>query len=138
MNRERWLLFISILIFASVGVYYLRPDLGLMAKKKIVRLTARKSALKPAFPVRFTDRRFAEVAMKGEVVNEQTPWGRNPFLTEEEVTGKKESRRNEYLQVKSIILGPPQSVATVNGHTVVVGEKIGEETVKEIRPEGVV
>ena len=76
--------------------------------------------------------------MEGEVVNDQTPWGRNPFLTEEEVTGKRESKPNEYLQVKSIILGPPQSVATVNGQTVVVGEYIGEETVKEIRPEGVV
>ncbi|MFQ5902637.1 MAG: hypothetical protein ACE5JO_03010 [Candidatus Binatia bacterium] len=136
MNRDRWLLLISILIFVGLAVYYLSPGLvALLIRKKTSSIAARSSAPQP-LPQGFTGRSFAEVKVKGEVVDDQTPWGRNPFLTEEEAGGK--SPGSDGLQVKTIIMGQPKPVATVDGRTVVVGEKVGEETVKEIRPDAVV
>ena len=134
MNRDRWLLSISILIFMGLGVYYLRPVLRSLTRKKAASVVARPSAPQPV-PRGFTGRTFSEIRIKSEVVDESTPWGRNPFLTEEE---EARGRGDEGLQVKTIIVGQPKSVATIDGRTVVVGEKIGEETVIEIRPDGVV
>lgn len=143
MNRERWLLLISILIFTGLGVHYLRPGwLTQLTKKKMASMAA-KPQLPQAAPQGVTGRRLPEVRevkVQGEVIDENTPWGRNPFLTEAEaargnapVTGVLEG-----LKVKSIIMGRPKSVATIDGKTVAVGEKIGEETVVEIRQDSVV
>ncbi len=119
----------------SLGVYYLRPVLRSLTRKKAASVVARPSAPQPVLQ-RFTGQGLAEVRVKSEVVDERTPWGRNPFLTEEEA--RRKSPGSDGLQVNTIIIGRPKSVATVDGRTVVVGEKIGEETVMEIRPDGVV
>lgn len=133
MNRDRWLLLISILIFAGLAVYYLRPGwVALLTRKKAPSVVA-----KPSAPQGTAGQSFAEVGMRGEVVDARTPWGRNPFLTEEEEARAK-ARGSDGLQVKTVIVGKPKSVATVDGRTVVVGEKVGEETVAEIRSDAVV
>lgn len=131
MNRERLLLLISILIFGGMAVYYLRPErVGVLAGKKAITVAAKPT------PQRVTDQNLPEVKVQGEVVDASTPWGRNPFLTEEETKGKISG--SDGLQVKAIIVGRPKSVATIDGRTVTVGERIGEETVWEIRSDAVV
>lgn len=79
-----------------------------------------------------------QTSIQSETINEQSPWGRNPFLTEEEEAAKGKNRGGDGMQVKAIIVGQPKSVATIDGRTVTVGERIGEETVWEILPDAVV
>lgn len=79
----------------------------------------------------------ADAKAPRESVDENTPWGRTPFLTEAEMNGAK-SPGTGGLKIKAIIVGRPKSVATIDGKSVAVGEKIGEETVVEIRPDAVV
>ena len=140
MNRERWLLLTSILIFAGLGVYYLRPGwIGDVAKKKSSGTTARPQPV----PEGISGRRSAEVAeakVRSEVVDESTSWGRTPFLTESEAARGKALGTSglDGLRIKAIIMGRPRSVAMIDGRTVAVGEKIGEETVVEIRKDSVV
>lgn len=67
----------------GLGVYYLRPVLRSLTRKKAARVVAKSTAPQPV-PQRFTGQGLAEVRVKSEVVDESTPWGRNPFLTEEE------------------------------------------------------
>ena len=139
MNRDRWLLLVSVLLLSGTAVYYVRPEWmtfrpgkkmpAVVAKPSSSSSTASQGAASPALP---------PVAVKSETVDEQTPWGRNPFLTGEEETGKAKSRESDGLQVKAIIVGRPKSVATIDGRTVTVGEKVGEEIVSEIRPDAVV
>jgi hypothetical protein len=68
--------------------------------------------------------------------DEALEWGRNPFLTPEEET--KKPSLPDGLQVKAIITGPPRSIATVDGKTIMVGDKVGEEIVREIHSDSVV
>ncbi len=136
MNRERWLLLISILLFVGVAVYYLRPGwVGLLAGKKALTAVAKPSPPRTA-PQGATEPNLPQVTVQAETVDVSTPWGRNPFLTEEEAKGR--GQGSDGLQVKAIIVGKPKSVATIDGRTVAVGERIGEETVWEIRPDAVV
>lgn len=136
MNRERWLLLISILIFVGLVAYYLRPGwIGLLAGKKALTVVAKLSPPQTASQG-VTEPNLPQVTVQAETVDATTPWGRNPFLTEEESKGK--SQGGDGLKVKAIIVGKPQSVATIDGRAVVVGERIGEETVWEIRPDAVV
>lgn len=141
MNRERSLLIGAIVLFCGSGLYYFYPRLagqGLAGKRTATR-TAAESVAQPVAP---QARRAAapqssrEAGGLREIVDEKTPWGRNPFLTEEEVA--RGSRPGTELTVKSIIAGRPRSVATIDGRTVLVGEMVGEETVVEIRPDAVV
>ena len=77
-------------------------------------------------------------------------WGRNPFLTREEVNSL---RKKETLptpptsgiispfpqwEVKSIFTSGSSRVATVNDHIVKVGDFLGEEMILEIREDSVV
>lgn len=140
MNRERRLLLISILIFTALGVYYLRPGWLTQLSKKKITSTAAKPQPPQAAPQGITGKGLPEVKVQSEVIDENTPWGRNPFLTEAEA-----ARGNapvtaglDGLKVKAIIMGRPKPVATIDGKTVAVGEKIGEETVVEIRQDSVV
>lgn len=136
MNRDRWLILLSIIMFSGVGVYYLLPGLqALVGGKKTTKAVSAPSA-PPLSAEIIADRSLAKAGAEKEVVDESAPWGRNPFLTEEETRGEEPTRAD--LQVKAIITGEPRSVATVDGHTVVVGEKVGEETVSEILPDAVV
>lgn len=136
MNRDRWLLLISIILFAGVAVYYLRPGwVALLTGRK--SLTARPSPSSPG-PQGINSPNLPQVSVQGEKIDELTPWGRNPFLTEDEEAGKGRRRVSDGMQVKAIIVGRPKSVATIDGRTVTVGEKVGEETVWEIRPDAVV
>lgn len=135
MNRERLLLVISILLFAGMAVYYLRPEwIGVPARKEALTVAVKPSPQGVA--QNLPDQNLPEVKVQGEMVDASTPWGRNPFLTEAETKGK--IKESDGLQVKTIIVGRPKSVATVNGRTVAVGERVGEETVWEIRADAVV
>lgn len=138
MNRERWLLLASILIFAGVAVYYLRPGwmASLVGKKALT--TPAKLSLPTTAPQETVNPNLPPVVVQSETVDEHTPWGRNPFLTKEEETGKGQKNLGDGLQVKAIIVGQPKSIATIDGRTVTVGERVGEETVWEIRPDAVV
>lgn len=135
MNRERWLLAASILMIVGVAVYHLRPGEGI----RPTRPTA--SSQRPA-PTPLKQTASAEsqphVTVERGTVAEPISWGRNPFLTEQEELGAKSWRPDEGLQVKAVIVGQPRRVATLNGQSVVVGDMVGEETVREIRPDAVV
>lgn len=138
MNRDRWLLLASILIFAGLAVYYLRPGwMALLVGKKALTAQARPS-LSATAPQETVNPNLPPIIVQSETVDEHTPWGRNPFLTEEEEAAKGKKSLGDGLQVKAIIVGRPKSVATIDGRTVAVGERIGEETVWEIRPDAVV
>lgn len=135
MNREKWLHLIF--IFAGLGIYYLSPIAAaqLVEKKSPSRET---TLLTPQPAVEgATARMSPEVKAIEQVVDERPRWGRNPFLTEEEEARAGEIKV-EGLKIKAIIVGLPRSVATLDGQTVMVGEKIGEETVVQIRENAVV
>jgi len=78
------------------------------------------------------------------------PWGRNPFLTKEEMNSlrKKETLPTSptsmiispfpQWEVKSILTSGSGRVATVNDHIVKVGDFLGEERVLEINEDSVV
>ena len=139
MNRDRWLLLISILLFVGVAVYYLRPGwVALLTGKKTLTIAAKPSSPPPAVQG-IVSPSLPEISVQSETIDERTPWGRNPFLTEEEEeAAKRKNRGGDGIQVKAIIVGRPKSVATIDGRTVTVGERVGEETVSEIRPDAVV
>ena len=134
MNREKWLLLFSILIFITLGAYYFPSWLGLSGQKGRTSIGVGKSAAPAAVRHGRLSSSSEATGPRGETVDERTPWGRNPFLTEEEVKGP----GSDGLEVKTIIVGPPRSVAVVDGHTVLLGEKIAEETVVEIRSDAVI
>lgn len=138
MNRDRWLLLISVLLFSAAAVYSLRPAwLGMLAAKKPLTVAVGPSTAPPAPPQGMPAANLPPVSVRSETVNELTPWGRNPFLTGEEEAAQGKNRGGDGLQVKAVIVGQPRSVATIDGRTVTVGERLGEETVSEIRPDGV-
>jgi len=139
MNRERWLLLVSILIFVGLAVHYSRPAWkAFFTGKKAPSMASQRlmPTSQPALQA-ISVAGHADASAGGELIDETTPWERNPFLTEEEAAGPK-ARPSERLQVKTIIVGWPKPVATIDGRTVIVGEKIGEETVVEIRSDSVV
>lgn len=137
MNRDKWLLLISVLIFTGLGVYYLRSGWLTQLTKKKIASTPAKPQVPEALP---QGAMRVPLSSQGEVIGENTPWGRNPFLTETEEARSKGTGPGvgEGLKIKAIIMGRPKSVATIDGRTVVVGEKIGDETVVEIRQDSVV
>jgi hypothetical protein len=138
MNRERWLLLISVFIFVGLGIYYLRSAAVAPLFRKIspsgaAKLLARRPILEGA-----TAQGLPEVTGSDRGVVESTPWGRNPFLTEEEARAREPEPEVEELKIKAIIVGPPRSVATFDGQAVLVGEMVGGETVVDIRQDAVV
>lgn len=137
MKREQWLLLITVLIFSGLAVSYLRPGrLPPVTGEKIPSLEA-KPPSPQSVPEEVPVQKLPEAEVKSDRVDEQTPWARNPFLIERDMAKGGEPQTRETV-VKAIIMGEPKSVATIDGKTVVVGEKIGEETVSEIRPDAVV
>ena len=135
MNRGKWPLLIF--IFTGMGICYLSPIAAdqLVEKKSPFRETALLTP-RPAVE-RATARMSPEVKALEQVVDERSRWGRNPFLTEEEEARAGEIKV-EGLKVQGIIVGLPRSVATLDGQAVMVGEKIGEEMVVQIRENAVV
>lgn len=135
MNREKWPLLIF--IFTGLGICYLSPiAAGQLVEKKSPSRETRLLTPQPAVEGA-TARMSPEVKALEQVVDERPRWGRNPFLTEEEEARAGEIKV-EGLKVQGIIVGLPRSVATLDGQTVMVGEKIGEETVVQIRENAVV
>jgi hypothetical protein len=137
MNRERWLLIGAVVIFFGSGLYYYvrLGGKGLANKQRTTSVAPQPSA-EPIAPQQLAQESSpAGRTVRGEI-DDKTPWGRNPFLTEEEA--ERGSRPGTELAVKTIISGRPRSVATIDGRTVLVGEMVGEETVVEIRPDAVV
>ncbi|MFH1007986.1 MAG: hypothetical protein V1800_10880 [Candidatus Latescibacterota bacterium] len=74
-------------------------------------------------------------------------WGRNPFLTPEETAPPQERmvetpsglpEKLSDLEVNTILVGGSRSIAIMGGHTIAVGDWIGEEQVLEINPDHVV
>lgn len=134
MKRDMWLLLISVFLFAGLAAHYLRSGwVGFLAKKSPAAVV--KAAAPQPVPQGTRGQDVAEAGTQREMVDEKSPWGRNPFLSKEE---EAKARGSDGLQVKAIILGRARATATVDGRTVVVGEKVGEETVLEIRPDAVV
>ena len=140
MNRDRWLLLVSILLLAGTAVYHVRPEWVTFGPgKRMAAVVAKPSSSLPTPSPGAASPALPPVSVQSEAVDEHTPWGRNPFLTEEEAEAAKgKSRGGDGIQVKAIIVGRPKSVATIDGRTVTVGERVGEETVWEIRPDAVV
>lgn len=136
MNRERWLLLISILIFAGLAVHYARLGWVPRLAKKATPGAVSKPPPEAPVPLEAMVQGLPEVRVQGEVVDEKTPWGRNPFLTEEEARGG--GGGTDGLKVKTIIVGRAKSVATIDHKTVGVGDKVNEETIVEIHPDAVI
>jgi len=138
MNRERWLLVASLMMFIGAAVYSLPSGwVTNLIGRKAITMSGKPSPPQPAPPVA-ADSTLPQVSVPVVAVDAETPWGRNPFLTEAEEAAKGKSGGDAGLQVKAIIFGRPKSVATVDGRTVTVGEMVGEETVREILPDAVV
>jgi len=136
-RRDRWLLLMSILMFSGVGLYYLAPAwLGRSSQIKTVSQPVEAPKPDPAPAIRKEPGGTVSEA-PSEPIDEKTPWGRNPFFTEAE-TGREKSPVDDRFQVRAIIMGPSKPVAAIDGRTVTVGEKVGDETVVEIRPNAVV
>jgi hypothetical protein len=123
-------------MFSGVGLYYSLPVLqALLGGKKTTQAVSAPSV--PRLSAEdIAGQSFAKAGAEKRGVDDKGSWGRSPFLTEEETRVEEPARAD--LQVKAIITGEPRSVAMVDGHTVVVGEKVGEETVSEILPDAVV
>ncbi len=85
----------------------------------------------------------------------QSGWGRNPFLTVDEINRINEPQPGNVVEtpaqkpvvepaslpvyaVTGIVAGPQGSYAIVDGRTLQTGDRIGSETVKEIKERGVV
>lgn len=135
MNRERLLLAASVLMLAGVAFYHLRPPGSIRSARPVA------PSLPPGLPSAGggdSTQSMAQAAPGQHAAAETLPWGRNPFLTEREAAEGRGWRPDETLRVKAIIVGQPRGVATLNDRTVVVGDKVGEETVREIRRDGVV
>jgi len=137
MNRERWLLIGAVVIFFGSGLYYyVRLGGKGLANKQRTTSVAPQPPAEPTAPRQLAKESSPAGGTMREQIDEKTPWGRNPFLTEEEA--ERGNRPGTELAVKTIISGRPRSVATIDGRTVLVGEMVGEETVVEIRPDAVV
>ena len=124
MNRERWLLLISIFIFVGLGIYYLSPTAVAPLFKMKSPSGETEQLVRQSLMEGATAQKLSEVSGPDQVVDESTPWGRNPFLTEKEEARGREPEV-EGLKIKAIIVGPPRSVATLDGRAVLVGEMIG-------------
>jgi len=127
-RRDRTLLVIAIVLFAFSGIY-----LAQTGRKKSVQplpVPQPRNQLVTESGTRESPDRF--------VALEEGPWGRNPFFPEgQSRTGEREAAP-ERLQVRAIITGRSRAVATIDGYTVFVGEKLGDETVAEILPDAVI
>jgi len=134
MDRDKWLLLFSILIFTALGIYYLPSWLGRSAQKRPASGEAAKLPARQPLAQARPSASAAATRDQSELIDGRGPWGRNPFLTEAETSGP----QADNLKVKAIILGPPRAVAVVEGQTVQVGEKIAGETVAEIRADEVI
>jgi len=133
MNRERWLLLISIIIFLGLAAYYIRPGWLNFLTGGTKSSVAVRSNIGNSGPEKIPAPNFPVASVRGEV-DASAAWGRNPFLTEEEA----KQVGVEKLRVNTIIVGPPKAVAIIDGHAVMVGEKVNEEKVVEIRPNAVI
>lgn len=135
MNRARWLFAASILMIVGAAVYHLRSGAGIRPARPVA--PSQRPAPAPPPQTALAESQ-PQVTVERGTVAEPVAWGRNPFLTEQEEAGTKSWRSDEGLQVKAIIVGQPRGVATLNGRSVVVGDKVGEETVRAIHPDAVV
>lgn len=137
MNRDRWLLLISAVIFLSVGVYYWRSGwFGLLTVKKGAN-TPTQSITSSGDKIEATGQERTDSQTPRGTLDGEGEWGRNPFLTLAE-TNRNERPAESGLKIKAIVIGSPKSMATLDGQTVTVGEKIGEETVVAIHSHAVI
>src|SRR3990172_9893183 len=107
MNRERWLLVASLVMFIGVAVYYLPSGwVTNLIGRKAITMSAKPSPPQPAplAPPGAADSTLPQVSVQVVAVDAETPWGRNPFLTEAEEAAKGKSGAGEGLQVKAIIV----------------------------------
>lgn len=133
MNRERLLLLLAVVIFLGLAAYYVIP----MQRGFLSRSGKSDTVAKADVEVSQVEKNSTPSAalVRGErEIDASVPWGRNPFLTEEETRHV----ATERLRVNAIIFGPPKAVAVVDGRTVAVGEKIDEDKVVAIRPDAVI
>ena len=142
MKRGSFVL-IAISVLGGLALYYAGPGwLALLVGKKMSSPAAQSQTPRDNSEGG-TAGAMADVAQvkgKDETVDEGLSWGRNPFLTEAEEAQALglASAGLDRLKVRAIIVGRPKPVATIDGKTVMVGEKVGEETVAEIREDHVV
>lgn len=131
MKREWWYALILFVAFVALASYYLNTG---GTTKPVKRASGRLSASLVDVENEQKDgpNKLAANSSQGLL-----QWGRNPFLTpEEEAAGGRPGAKG--LDLKTIIVGDEKSVASLGGHTVSVGEYIGEEKVVEIRRHEVV
>ena len=124
MERRQWILSIALLTLGGIALYTAGPQwLARIAPKK-----------PPA------QKENVAMTSQGKIAGEDSPWGRNPFLTEAETLKPLVPAGGEAAvpTVRAIIMGRPKPVATVDGKVVTVGDKIGDERVMEIREDSVV
>lgn len=137
MNRERWMLLVSIVLFAVAGVYHWGP-------RWVSRSSRREpppQALQAPAPLPQVSPAQAPATAsppaRRRASRDEGQWGRNPFLALEAAT-KRSAPMHGVTAVSVVIVGPDRSVATLDGLAVTVGEKFGDETVVQIRPDMVV
>ena len=131
MNRGKWPFVLSVFIFFAALVVVIGQD-GMSITTW--SLSAAENELRDGLKGNGV-RGSKGLAL--QPTDEDTAWGRNPFLTpEEEASGGRPAAQG--LVIQTIIMGRDKSVATLGGRTVVVGDRIGDEIVVEIRRNAVV
>jgi hypothetical protein len=150
------LIVLAVISFVATGsvIYQLRnrrpaPAVTAPAEKPAASLHTRQAAAVST----------PEPAVVPVVQNTNVPlngWGRDPFLTREEINAANRRPESEIAQapaveapppappappsyvVSAIIYGPNGSFAIVNSRVVQTGDRVGMETVKEIKDRAVV
>lgn len=139
MDRRQWILLIALLALAAIALYNAGPQwlARLAPKKPPAQTTAGGAAAEQAQPPAQKEN-TATTAQAG-ITGEDSAWGRNPFLTEAETLKPLVPAGEAAVPtVRAIIMGRPRPVATIDGKVVMVGDKVGEEKVVEIREDSVV
>jgi hypothetical protein len=135
MNREVGLVVASVVLIVGAAAYHLRQTGSMRPARSSA--PAERAALAPSPRAGATEGR-SQVRMERTALAEPETWGRNPFLTVEEASGAKGWRPADQVEVKAIIVGQRRGVASLNGQSVVVGDKVGEETVRDIQQDAIV
>ncbi|OGQ80622.1 MAG: hypothetical protein A3F90_11400 [Deltaproteobacteria bacterium RIFCSPLOWO2_12_FULL_60_19] len=139
MERRQWILSIALLTLGGIALYTAGPQwlARIAPKKPPAQTVAGGAAAEQAQPP--AQKENVAMTSQGKIAGEDSPWGRNPFLTEAETLKPLVPAGEAAVPtVRAIIMGRPKPVATVDGKVVTVGDKIGDERVMEIREDSVV
>lgn len=155
MDKRNGLLIILIAALIATGIYNFYHFSGSRSKARSVSVASRPKLAATARKIdRNPEKPIQKVSLKASPQNLLLAlpegWGRNPFLTPDEIKQIQEAKNSSYEKdseparplphyvVTSIIISGAKKVAVIDGKIVSPGDTIGREIVKKISTEGVV